>query len=98
MSTDQLSSILQANRRTLERHGVRSLSVFGSVVRGEARDDSDIDLLVEFVPGAEPGLFEFIELRDSLSQLLQAPVDLATPDALHPALRDTILREAVHVA
>ena len=98
MSTDQLSSILQANRRTLERHGVQSLSVFGSVVRGEARDDSDIDLLVEFVPGTEPGLFEFIELRDSLSRLLHATVDLATLDALHPALRETILREAVHVA
>jgi hypothetical protein len=41
---------------------------------------------------------QFIELRDSLSRLLHAPVDLATPDALHPALRDSILREAVQVA
>jgi len=98
MSTDQLSRILQANRKTLEHHGVKSLAVFGSLVRGEARADSDIDLLVEFIPGTEPGLFEFIELRDSLSRLLHATVDLATPDALHPALRDSILREAVHVA
>jgi len=43
-------------------------------------------------------LFEFVRLKNALSDLIGIPVDLATPDALHPALKDDILREAVHVA
>jgi hypothetical protein len=77
---------------------VRTLSVFGSVVRGEAEPGSDIDVLVEFEPDAAVGLFEFMRLKRELSELLGMEVDLGTPDALHPALRDDILREAVHVA
>ncbi len=98
MTTDQITRIIQANPQILEKFGVSSLAVFGSVVRGEARTDSDLDILVEFHPDSEVGLLEFIDLRDTLSDLLHVRVDLATPEALHPALRETILREAVHVA
>lgn len=98
MDKQQLIDTIQANRALLEEFSVKSLSVFGSVVRGEARPDSDVDILVEFEPDAEIGLFEFVRLKNALSDLIGIPVDLGTPDAIHPALKDDILREALHVA
>ena len=71
--------------------------LFGSSVRGEASPGSDIDLLVEFELDAEIGLFEFIQLKDELSNLLGNSVDLVAEDSLHPELRGDILREARHV-
>ncbi|MBI4777012.1 MAG: nucleotidyltransferase family protein [Deltaproteobacteria bacterium] len=98
MKKQQIIETIRCNRALLEEFSVKSLSVFGSVVRGEARPESDVDILVEFDAEAEIGLFEFVRLKNALSDLIGIPVDLATPDALHPALKDDILREAVHVA
>ena len=98
MDKEKVLQILRENRETLARFHVRSLSLFGSVLRGEAKPGSDIDFLVEFEPGAAVGLFEFIRLKRELSDLLGMEVDLGTPDALHPALKEDILKEAVHVA
>lgn len=98
MNPNEVMEMLRRNPTLLDKFSVRSLSVFGSVVRGEAGPGSDVDILVEFEPDADIGLFEFVELKDCLSDLLGAPVDLATPDALHPAMRDRILREARRVA
>jgi len=98
MKKEKIIEILKSNRALLEDYHVRSLSVFGSIVRGEAGAGSDVDILVEFEPGADIGLFEFIRLRDALSDLIGMPVDMGTPDSLHPALKDDILREALHVA
>jgi predicted nucleotidyltransferase len=98
MDKEKVLQILRENRDTLARFHVRSLFLFGSVLRGEAKPGSDIDFLVEFEPGAAVGLFEFIRLKRELSDLLGMEVDLGTPDALHPALKEDILKEAVHVA
>jgi len=84
--------ILQHHQAELREAGVKSLRLFGSMVRGEARDDSDIDILVEF---SKPiGLLAFVRLKNRLSELLGRPVDLVTPEALKPLLRDHILSEA----
>ena len=96
MRLDEVMTRLSDQLPSLQRFGVVSLSVFGSFARGEADRESDIDLLVEF---SQPiGLFDFVRLRDHLEALLGRPVDLVTPDALHPALRGSILSEAVHAA
>ena len=98
MDRDKIIESLHYNRELLTRFHVRSLSIFGSVVRGEARTGSDIDLLVEFEQDAPIGLFEFVRLKQELSALLGMKVDLGMPDALHPALKENILKEAVHVS
>lgn len=98
MNKSIIKDKIQSNPGILKAYGVKSLRVFGSVVREEGRPDSDVDILVEFGPDAEIGLFEFVELKIALSDLLGVPVDLVTPDALHPALKDDILREALYVA
>ena len=93
MEREEITRILVSHRKELEALGVRSLALFGSVVRGEATSDSDVDILVEF---SKPvGLFAFLEVKELLENLLGVRVDLVTRNALHPRLRDSILKEAV---
>ena len=75
------------------RYGVDSLEVFGSVSRGEANVDSDVDVLYTLKPGASLG-WMIEELSDELSALFGRRVDLVSRTALHAQLRDAVLREA----
>ena len=75
------------------RYGIRRLSLFGSVLRGDFREDSDVDVMVEFEPGMTPGS-GFIGIQDELSALLGRQVDLNTPRSLSKYFRDEVLREA----
>ncbi len=94
MEWEEILKILSEHKEALrDRFGVRSLALFGSAVRGEDRPDSDIDLLVEFERPI--GLFEFVRLQLYLEKLLGRRVDLVTPDAVRPAMRERILKEAV---
>lgn len=76
-----------------ERYGVAELSVFGSVARGEARPDSDLDLLYVLAPGRHLG-FSINRLEDELAELFGRPVDLVSKAALHRGMRDEVLAEA----
>jgi len=96
MTPDDFFKKIEAHRDELARAGVRRLGVYGSVARGEARPDSDVDILVEF--DRTPDLFEFTALRDRLVEILGRPVDLATPLGLKPRLRARILDEVRYVA
>ena len=82
----------------LRKFFVKDLYIFGSYAREEAGDESDLDILVEFEPGAPIGLFEFAKLRRKLCELFGREVDLVTPDAIRPAMRDEIMREAVRAS
>jgi predicted nucleotidyltransferase len=75
------------------RHRIRRLSLFGSVVRDDFGPDSDVDVLVEFEPGAVPGL-AFFAIQDELAVELGRPVDLNTPGFLGRRLGERIRREA----
>ncbi len=76
------------------RYRVRELSVFGSAARGEARPESDVDLLVVFDEGAQIGLLLLAALQRELSRLFARPVDLVPKDGLKPGLREEVLSEA----
>jgi len=78
-----------------ERFKVKSVGVFGSYLRGEKSDESDIDILVEFHSTID--LFEFIALENFLSEILGIKVDLVMKDSLKPRIKDRILREAVDI-
>ncbi len=91
----EIIDLINKNRKVLAEYHVQSLFLFGSVVREEERPDSDIDILVEFDPEVSVGLFNLVRLQKRLSGILGKPVDLATPDSLHEALKDQILKEAV---
>lgn len=83
-------------RTELDKLGVKSLSLFGSVARGKARRGGDIDLLVEF--HRTPDLIEFAGVKLRLEELLGCRVDLVTRGGIRPELRRRILREAVRAA
>ena len=77
------------------RRHIRRLSLFGSVLKGNARPDSDVDLLVEFSCEAKPSLFDLAEIEQELSVLLAGRrVDLRTAEDLSRYFRDEVLREA----
>jgi predicted nucleotidyltransferase len=80
-------------RRLAAESGYGRLAVFGSVARGEARQDSDIDLLVEAPEGTSS--FGFIKFRQLIEQVLGRPIDLADYGGLKPKLDDDIRRDAV---
>ncbi len=71
------------------RHGARLVHVFGSVARGQARDDSDLDLLVEIEE--RPGTWGITDLKIDLEEFLGCPVDLHTPDGIDPYIRESVL-------
>ena len=77
------------------RHRIRKLSLFGSRLKGTARPDSDVDLLVEFEPDVRPTYFDLAEIEIELAELMDGQkVDLRTPAELSRYFRDEVLREA----
>ncbi len=97
MNREDVISKLDARRPgLLQEYGVTSLYLFGSVARGEAGVDSDVDLLVEFKETV--GLFRFIEFKHQLEKLLGCEVDLGTRRSLKFNLKDDVLEEAIRVA
>ncbi len=87
----KISEVLPVLR---ERYHVKEIGIFGSVARGEERDDSDVDVLVEFV--SAPGFFDFVRLENFLSNFLGKKVDLISKYALKPLIREEILKEALY--
>jgi hypothetical protein len=76
-----------------QRHHIRRLALFGSVIRADFGPQSDVDVLVEFEPEHTPGL-AFFAMQDELSDLFGRKVDLNTPACLSPYFRDEALAEA----
>ncbi len=97
MRRDQAIAALRGFLPALRRDfGVRRVALFGSTARDEAREDSDLDLLVEFE--LVPTLDRFVGLKLFLEDHLGRKVDLVTPDALKPRMRPVVEREALDVA
>jgi predicted nucleotidyltransferase len=88
---------LRAHESELRNFGVSHAAVFGSVARGEATADSDVDVLVELEESHPMGIFEYARLKLYISDLLNGTGDIVNRRTLKPLLRDNILRDAVHV-
>ena len=96
LTREQAISVVAAVEPELRALGVARLALFGSVVRNAARADSDVDLLVEFVPGGK-SFKRFIALADLLEARLGRHVELVTTEALSPFIGPRILAEAQDV-
>ncbi len=79
----------------LKEAGVTRSALFGSYVRGEQREDSDIDILIDFPRGKS--LFDLVDLEDHLKVAFGKDIDVITYNSLHPLLRDRILQEQVQI-
>ncbi len=96
MERGEVVRLIKENYEEIKRFGVKRIGIFGSVVRGEAREDSDVDVLVEFEEGKKT--FEnFINLAFFLEELLGRKVDLLTSESVSPYIRPYIEEEVVFV-
>ncbi len=88
---------LQRNREKLERLGVRHLSLFGSMARGEAGPESDVDVMVELDPDKGITLFDYAGIGGTIEDIIGTPVDLAQRDRLKPYVKPEALRDEIRV-
>src|SRR3990170_2079844 len=88
--------ILKEHKQEMrDKYGVKEIGIFGSYVRGEQREGSDVDVLVEFEQEARPSLFGFVALQEELCDLLGTKVDLVDRRGLKPYIGRRILSEVV---
>jgi predicted nucleotidyltransferase len=92
---DAIATLLR-HEGALRARGVAHAAVFGSVARGENRPDSDLDILVEFEPGAEGSIYEYVRFKEYVAGLFVVPVDVIDRAALKPHLRAPAARDAVY--
>jgi len=87
---------LRAHESELRLLGVSHAAVFGSLARGEASADSDVDVLVELDEDRSMGIFEYARLKLHINEILDGAGDVVNRRTLKPLLRDNILRDAIH--
>jgi uncharacterized protein len=94
----EIKQILAKHKQELEKdYGVREIGVFGSYIKGQQKEESDVDLLVQFDEHSNLTLLEFIRLENYLSELLAVKVDLVEKQTLKPRIGKHILEEVVNI-
>ena len=93
MKRYEVLAIIEKHREQLQTMGVKSLDLFGSVARNEAREDSDVDFFVEF--NGSVGLFEFIKVKLYLEDILGCSVDIGTLETLRENLREPVIKDVI---
>jgi uncharacterized protein len=96
MDRDAAIARLREHEGELKQMGVRTLYLFGSTARGEARQDSDVDLFFDYEEG-KFGLFDLMDVKERASTILGRNADIMTRDSLHEYLRPRIEAEAIPV-
>ena len=96
MRRDDIIARLKEAEPALRARGIRRAAVFGSVARGDDRPNSDIDILVEFEPGSEGSIYEYMNLKEYIAGLFDGPVDVVDRDSLKPHLRAPAARDTVY--
>ncbi|MFZ2975258.1 MAG: nucleotidyltransferase domain-containing protein [Candidatus Moraniibacteriota bacterium] len=90
--------IMQKIKKAVEQdplnEDIQRVALFGSHIHGNAKKDSDVDVLIEFTPTAKIGFFKFFDIQENMEKHLQKKVDLLTPEALSKFFRDKVLKEA----
>jgi predicted nucleotidyltransferase len=87
---------LRRSERALRGRGVMHAALFGSVARGDHRADSDIDIMIEIDPGARLTVFDYMDIKEYISGLVEGPVDVVNRDALKPYVRPAATADAIY--
>lgn len=97
MNTDEIVARLRENKDALQTRGVTHAAVFGSRARGNNREDSDTDILIEVNPKADISIFDYVELKEYIANLLDGHVDVVNRDALKSHVARSAAIDAVYV-
>jgi len=92
-TAQEILHIIELHRDAIKKFGVRRLGLFGSHVRGEGKDSSDLDFVVDF---EEKTFDNYMDLKEFLENLFKCPVDLVIIDAIKPRLKPIILNETLY--
>jgi uncharacterized protein len=96
MNSHEALETLRRSEQALRARGVRRAALFGSVVRGENRPGSDIDIMVEIDPDAHITVFDYVGLKQYIADLFDGPVDVVTRDGLKSHIRPAVMDDAVY--
>ena len=96
MNKQDAIDILLGHQAELRERGVHHAALFGSVARGEAGPQSDVDIMIEFAPDASLDIFAYVELKDFIAKLFPGPVDVVNKDALKPYVRASAITDTVY--
>jgi len=96
LNLKRIRNILKEHKEELkEKYGIKEIGVFGSYVRREHKEKSDLDILVEFEEDAKIGLLKFVNMENYLSELIGVKVDLVEKSTLKPRIGKHILEEVI---
>src|SRR3954453_17157435 len=96
MNSQEALQTLRRSETALRARGVRRAALFGSVARGEGRTGSDIDIMVEIDPESHITVFDYVGLKEYISDLFEGPVDVVTRQGLKPHIRPVVMDDAVY--
>jgi uncharacterized protein len=96
MDRQDAIDILIDHQAELRARGVCHAALFGSVARGEADAQSDVDIMIEFAPDASLDIFAYVELKEFIARLFPGPVDVVNKDALKPYVRASAIANTVY--
>jgi predicted nucleotidyltransferase len=96
MDQDLIIATLRRHEQELHRQGVAHAGLFGSVARGDARPDSDIDILIDLEPDARLSVFDYVGLKEYIAGLFETPVDVVNREGLKPRLKPAVLADVLY--
>jgi len=96
MNREEIIARLRENEPTLRKRGVMHAALFGSRARGDARPDSDTDIMIEFDPAARVTVFDYAGLKDYIAELFEGRVDVVNRDGLKPYVKPAAMADAVY--
>ncbi|MDC7240032.1 MAG: nucleotidyltransferase family protein [Spirochaetales bacterium] len=97
MTLDQIKSVLIQKKPSLLASGISEIGIFGSYIRGEQNENSDVDILIDLVRPSKLDLLQLISIEDDLKEELGVPVDLVIKTSLKPNISKTVLAEVEYL-